>query len=506
MKSEQIILSATGILMLIDTGLFYYASMSQYFLFCASAILLYAVGLVRVLHDKNSHIHLSAIELLFFGWFIYLIIRGITTNNEQYKLYYLFSCYLLFQGITWLIKNKHLSMHGIRNLFIGLAVIESAVCLLQWFGILESEIPLFKVSGTWESPNVTAMFIALCIPLLIEEGFHSQHKYKIVYFLLIGLEITAILLINCRTAYISLLLSVFILFGKRFEWFKRIKNASFKRIITITIPISLLFTLGCYGLYKIKQPSADGRFFIWKNSLSMIAECPIRGYGYGLFEKKYNLYQSDILKYNDTTKNERKNARHVFVCYNDFLEQSIEGGIISGILYLSILLTALFRSAQQRDYESLIIIGNCIWMSTVNFVIHANPLMFILIIYVAHTAANDKNSLKLSRLIFYTIAFTGVVTSVFCSSSLANKYHVQRAIRQATDTLAVDFHKALDILRSKEKEAETSECFWRIYGRLLLHAKDYNHAQKALEKALEYTSNPSVQKDLVRCIHLQNKF
>lgn len=505
MKSEQIIFSVIGILMLIDTELFYYASMSQYFLFCTSAIFIYAIGLIRVISDKNCHTHLSVIELLFFVWFIYLIIRGITTNNEQYRLYYLISCYLLFQGITWLIKNNRISMHNIKNLFIGLSIAESVVCLLQWFGIFESKISLFKISGTWESPNVTAMFIALCIPLLIEKGIHSQHKYRTVYLGLICLEVIIILSINCRTAYISSLLSTLILFGIHFGWFKRIKNASSKRIIVIILPASLFIIIGGYGLYKIKQPSADGRLFIWKNSQSMIAERPIRGYGYGLFEKEYYQYQSNILKNNGATKNERKNARHVFVCYNDFLEQCIEGGIGSGILYLSILLTALSRSIQLRDKSSILIIGSVIWMSTVNFVIHAIPLMFILIVYLAYTAANDNQCFNLSRLTFYTITLTGAVTSLFCALSLANKYHVQRAIRQAAEIRGTNFHKALNILKAKEKEAETSECFWRIYGRYLLHAKDYNHAQKALEKALEYTSNPSVQKDLDKCIKRQNK-
>lgn len=497
MKFEQIILFVVGIIMLIDSGLFYYASMTQYFLFCASAVLLYVIGLTHIL--RRTIYHVSFIELLFFTWFVYLIIRGITTNNEQYKLYYLISCYLLFQGISWLFEQNRLSILNIKNLFIGLSVIESVICLLQWFSLIESRIPLFKVSGTWESPNVTAMFIALCIPLLIEKSIQSCNKYRIMYLTLTCIDVAALLSINCRTAYISSALSIFIISGIRFGWFRAVRYACVKKTLPIVLFLSLFVTLGCYGLYKMKQASADGRILIWSTSCSMIMERPIRGYGYGMFEKEYNLYQDNCLKDKENTGTEHENTSHVFVCYNDFLEQGIEGGIISTILYLSILLVVMYQGVRQRDYISILVVGSVIWMSTVNFVIHATPLMFTLLVFMAYVTANAKQDSSLSKSGFCIIALTGVVTSLFCTSSLIDKYNVQRAIRQATNIRKENFHKALDILQKQKQSAGTSECFWRIYGKYLLHIKDYGHAQEALEYALKYTSNPSVQRDLDRC-------
>lgn len=51
MKIGTIIIAIIGVLMLFDTKLFYYASMSQYFLFCIAAIILFVIGLIRFLNN-----------------------------------------------------------------------------------------------------------------------------------------------------------------------------------------------------------------------------------------------------------------------------------------------------------------------------------------------------------------------------------------------------------------------------------------------------------------------
>lgn len=502
MKIGTIIIAVIGVLILFDTDYFYYASMSQYFLFCIAAIILFVIGFTRFLNN-SSHTY-SGIELVFLTWFIFIIIRGITTNNEQYRLLYLICCYLMFQGITWLMREKRISMQSIKSLLIGLSTIESVVCIFQWFGILESNIPLFKVSGTWDSPNVTAMFIALSQPLLIEKLLHSQNKSKLILVLLIILNLAALLTINCRTAYIGLAASCIIQYSIHLEYLKKIKRMHHWKIITLGIFFLTFCTWGLYELYKMKQPSADGRIFIWKTSLSMIANKPIKGYGYGMFEKEYYLKQNEYLLQEESTAIERKNARHVFMCYNDFLEQAIEGGILSAVLYLSILIIALRCSIRQTEYISMFIIGNAIWMSTVNFFTQAVPLMFILLLFLAYVASNSNVRTIRKKYLIHCTALFGVAVFLICTLSLVRKFNVQRAIKQSVIIRKQDLHEALHIMEKQEKNAETSECFWRIYGKLLLQAKDYKRAQFVLEQARKYTSNPSVLKDLERCKQLQS--
>ena len=188
MKSEQIILSIIAILMFANTELFYYSSMSQYFLFGIASIVLFVIGLLHIL--RKSIRTISFIELTFFVWFIYIIVHNFTTNNEEYRLYYLICSYLFFQGIVWLFKSNRISIQKISQLFIGLSIYESIICLLQWIGFLESGIPLFNIGGTWNSPNVSAMFISLCFPLLIEKILHTHNKAKVGYLFVTAFELS----------------------------------------------------------------------------------------------------------------------------------------------------------------------------------------------------------------------------------------------------------------------------------------------------------------------------
>ena len=130
--------------------------------------------------------------------------------------------------------------------------------------------------------------------------------------------------------------------------------------------------------------------------------------------------------------------------------------------------------------------------------------MFISIIFLAHTASNTKQNLLTSKMFIYIITAVGITVSLPCISSLICKYRVQRAVKQATDIRKQNFPKALNILKGQEKNARTSECFWRIYGKFLLQAKEYEQAEHALNKALEYTSNPTVYNDLIRCRQIQD--
>lgn len=61
-------------------------------------------------------------------------------------------------------------------------------------------------------------------------------------------------------------------------------------------------------LYNAKKASADGRKLIWKLSAQMIPEKPLTGYGYGFFEKEYNLHQANYIKIGKASPEELINA------------------------------------------------------------------------------------------------------------------------------------------------------------------------------------------------------
>ena len=49
MSATKTILYLTGCMMLVNTGLFHYASMTQYFVFCVAGLVALTMGLYRVI-------------------------------------------------------------------------------------------------------------------------------------------------------------------------------------------------------------------------------------------------------------------------------------------------------------------------------------------------------------------------------------------------------------------------------------------------------------------------
>lgn len=80
------------------------------------------------------------------------------------------------------------------------------------------------------------------------------------------------------------------------------------------------------SVFGFKEGSTNSRIQIWKNSLGLIYKKPITGYGFGEFEKEYNMYAAQKLSpVND----------HVITAYNDIIELGVEGGLIAIILWLA---------------------------------------------------------------------------------------------------------------------------------------------------------------------------
>ena len=498
MSATKTILYLTGCMMLVNTGLFHYASMTQYFVFCVAGLVALTMGLYRVIRIKGWH-HSTMLEMLFFGWIMFIILHGILGTNEQYSLHYLLALWMFFQGLVWMMRGES-STTAINNLFIALGGYEAIVCILQQTRIITSHSTLFLVTGSWESPNMTAMFMALCIPYSIERMLSAHKLYiKGIGTTTLLIQIAALLFINCRTAYIAFIISTVILCGHHFQWKQLLQKWPKKRIVYTTLLLIILAIGGTFGLYRMKAASANGRTFIWKTTFSLIKQKPFIGHGYGLFEKEYNLRQASYFQTDIGTEEEKQNARHIFMCYNDYLEQAVEGGILSAVFYLSIILLTIHRSLQQKDYVNTVIMVNLFWMSSVNFVLQSPPLMFVVLIIMAQTSAKEKEKQKYSTVIrFFSILFA-ISLILMEPNSIFNRYQVQRTVKNALILSKTNSTAALKLLESNKHHAGTSECFWRIYGIALMHQKRNIEAKFALKKALQYTSSPLVINNLIIC-------
>lgn len=240
-------------------------------------------------------------------WIVYILIHGnMSMETEFYRTYYL--CVSLFSTliISFLLYTNIIMRSVIENCLLLILLINVLFVFGQYFGLLDTLNDYIIITGANENPNVTAIYIVGCLPLVLKRNVDKQNTFFSVSLLFASL--LAIVLLRCRTAYIGIIveLSVFLLTRKRY--ITKILRSKFSFLILFLLVLSLSVFL--VKLYTIKRDSSDSRLFIWKLSSEMIWNKPF-GYGYGMFEKKYNLFQSDYFRNFHGTKRESEIAGFV---------------------------------------------------------------------------------------------------------------------------------------------------------------------------------------------------
>lgn len=71
----------------------------------------------------------------------------------------------LFITISLLFIQNKARINLLLYAVIVLALFECILCFLQAMGFVKSPNRYFKVTGSWLNPNVTAMFLAMALPV-----------------------------------------------------------------------------------------------------------------------------------------------------------------------------------------------------------------------------------------------------------------------------------------------------------------------------------------------------
>lgn len=475
--------------MLFGIRLFVYPEMWIYVMAVITTLWLFVAGVWKGISAKEVPISL----LLFLCWGIYIAVYTIWQGSEMYSVTFLLSSCLLYYSTYRLACGEIFSLSFARQAVMTCAVIEAVVCLLQWSGLLPGASHYFSVTGTFENPNITAMILALAFPCAVGEIGSGKETNRLWYFIMLIL-LFAILLLRCRTAYLCILFSLLVLHDS-FLWLRRVFH--FRKKVVLWAVLLVLLPLSGYLMYHMKKDSADGRLFIWKVSVALFSEQPMKGFGYGRFGAVYNPYQEEYVEKYPLSVTEVQNIRPVNMPYNEFLEQCLGGGLLGGVFFLSIPIYFAVLAYRQKRWIELAISGNILIMCLFNFVTQAIPVWFMYVFLMGTHMMQEKRPIAKRR---YTvlISILAFVCFLFCGVSIYSKVVAQYHLRKALILYPEDPDRALAMMGQYKKMAGTSECYLRYYGKMLLDAGRYDDALPVLQEAAHYTSLPDVKKDIVK--------
>ena len=512
---------------LINSKLFVYPSLTAYFLF-AVLITGFAIvsGIILLVRNREQGFSLTFPVFIFGALIAYSCLHGLFLHGYlNFRHIYLLLCGLLLLSANCLFRKQG---YNYKTLFIIiglLGVIESLWCLLQYIGLIDSASTYFSVSGSWVNPNVTAMFLAMCLPALLAlRLIHTGIFRKVISasFLLI---LVTLVLLNCRTAYIGTGTAIMLMLNYRFgitDWLKKKKNR-FQSLVLLFFSLLILLPI-CIKLYQSKKESADGRLLVWKISLEM---------------KEYNLEQAKYIGSGKASIAELKNAGSVKMAYNEFLQNAVEGGIVGFILFTALILSLLLlpvykerylpqsnlnktKPEKQNPTEGQLYkvaaysgIAAFTIMSVMNFTIEAIPVMCLFIIFAVMISVRHFTTETKSLKIFYTPIFrpvtipallNNVSAVILIGSGLLIGYSQMNQAgaflqnKTAVDLIAKKQNiKALCLLLGIQKPLQYSESYWHNVGIVWYKLNDYQKAIKAFEQAKVFTSNPEIYSEAGRC-------
>ncbi len=187
----------------------------------------------------------------------------------------------------------------IINLFLGVALVNSIIALLQTFGIGYYENytnmgSLYRAPGLVGNPNFLAIFLLAIVPFAIAMFIEAKtFKFKIYYALSSFIVIWAIIFLQSRGAVLGLASTLVVFFGF-YVIGKFSKRAKLIVVSVLVMFVGLFFLFGNLTrptTYSDALTASDensvNRLIAWDISLQGMAKNPIIGTGLGNFQLLY---------------------------------------------------------------------------------------------------------------------------------------------------------------------------------------------------------------------------
>ena len=299
---------------------------------------------------KNSEtIKINKIDLMVFMYFFYVAVNKFFTLGSLYDYYFILLslcvlCYFIVKEyIRIQLKKKSGNMYFFFYAFYTIVIIELLHGLMQATNMVpDLKYSPFVVGGVFCNPGAYANFIVILLPYSVIGLFFlvKSKSMKICSLLVMLLSLFLLVVSQSRTAWIACIaLTIFILKQKysfsKYLW--KLKNIY--RFIIIGL-CCIAFLGGGSFLYKYKLDSANGRLFIWENSLKLIQEKPLLGHGFSMFHKEFSMLQCNYF-INNKDSSYAMLAGEVRSAFNDYLEIAVDFGAIGLIIFIFMIIVMI---------------------------------------------------------------------------------------------------------------------------------------------------------------------
>jgi len=375
--------------------------------------------------------------------------------------------------------------------FIGVCWLQSTIGILQYFNLVSYRNEVYKVIGTFQSPNFLASFLSFGMVASFWLVLNQKNK-KIKNIVLLGFfpVIFALILANSRTGLLmSVAGSLFLTFTQETfkKWFSNLQF--FKKGILIST-FCILIGLGVNYLYHYKKDSSQGRILAATITLNEIAKKPFLGHGFFDYTGGYNNAKANYFSEKDRSWDEIKNANYIKSPFNDYLYYWYEYGGIWCLLCLFFFIYYFYKNYNPKDQlwklgTSLIIM----FLIGISFLtLSDKPAFFsILLIGLAMISKKENSEKKSPKINPLIICLLGLIILVSATKDIYNRIRIQKistdlkngSEEYSTDTIKKTFEKVYDYGRLEF-----------MFGAILWEQGNEKEALKVMKEAFEKIKLP----------------
>ena len=344
-------------------------------------IIALALWAVETLNKKRFVWKKNSLNLPFL-FFIGLMTISLVSSEHfavSFKDYIIFlSYFILYFLVINNIKQKQ-QFDVFIKLFFFTSFVVAIYALLHYYGLDPYLKGIPELISTIGQKNWVSNYLAMVFPIVFAYFLLEKNKKKIIYYLLLSILYTILIICQSRGIWISagltLILGIFFLYKfKLINILKKNKKWLFLLLLTfvlITVFYSTQNPLNkniatmpqrITSVYEDKFSSLNPRLLIWNTTLEMVKNRPFLGIGIGLFKMDYLDYQASFLKENP---NYIKYGSRSEEAHNEYLQLAAELGIIGLGIFLYIIFI-FYRSAlkflkekkeEKGEKEKLILWG-----------------------------------------------------------------------------------------------------------------------------------------------------
>jgi O-antigen polymerase len=382
--------------------------------------------------QRKANINIGVIDLLLLARFIWILI-GYTELLSRHEIFELALIIIYFTS-GFVLKNFNFSEYLAAFLLILLfsGFVQSAIGIYEHFFYATDVNGLqlkSAMSGTIGSSNSLGQFFTISLLAGNAVLWKTPNRFKWIILIIAAIILTSLLLTRSRGAILALICGFITMKVLMVDFTPGRKHRLKKYRWSIISGIAVSLTGFLLMLYQMDAESSFGRLFVWDISLQMYFDHPILGLGFNRFGDYFNTYQANYLALPENMHLAYK-AANLKQAHNEYIQAFVETGIVGGLIYLAIWLTAFFFILTKVKSSQYYVGIAAIFISLSIHSFLDTPMRFpaVGIIWYLALAFADKKaiSIKIPRIAAGLLSFFFLISLVLGIPFFVKQYNANR--------------------------------------------------------------------------------